>query len=200
MATRGNGKQRLRNFPTAGIDLVEHDLRVDLDIGATGQPDEILVFNGRMVIERGDPYIDEAGRRQIDFYVRSWVATAFSRVFKQQITYILSEDVEQPVSKIISEKGGRDFPATFLFNVVFDVRVGNQTVFRKHEGRPEGHGFTVVPPDGNRRRSPTITAFEPTRVAVEHPKIGVIQLTPRDCNDRKSQTMITFADAEQEQK
>lgn len=188
MAVRG------QNFPRAGVDLVEHQLRVDAVAGRQGRKRgrllETLVFNGRMTIQRGEPYLNEQGRRQIDFTVKSWVASAFSRVLGQDVQYILSERVKQPPSHIISEQKDRDFPATFEFNVIFDARVGNQTILRRHHGRPAGKGFRRVPPGGDRRLSPTITSFEDTVIAVKHPELGDIAFVPKDCNDRTGRTIV----------
>jgi hypothetical protein len=179
-------------FPRAGIDLVHHLLRVQLDIGATGRMDETLQLYGQMLIQRDDPYVNEEGRRQIDFRVMSWVATGWSWVLRQSIAYTLSPDVEQPTSTIIAEQQERDFPATFRFNVIFDARANNQIVLRQHHGRPEGGGFLVVPPDGDRRRSPTLTQFEIERITVAHPLLGDVQAHPLDCNDSGSSTLVTF--------
>jgi hypothetical protein len=183
-----------KRFPRSGVDLVEHQLRVDAVAGREGKKRgrvlETLLFNGRMTLQRGEPYLNDQGRRQIDFTVTSWVASAFSRVLGREIQYILSERVKQPVSRILSEQDGRDFPATFEFNVIFDARVGNETIIRRHHGRPEGHGFRTVPPGGNRRLSPTITSFEDNVISVKHPELGTIAFVPKDCNDRSGRTVM----------
>lgn len=179
-------------FPPAGIDIVDHTLQIQVDVGDDGEIDETLELHGRMQVQRGEPFVNEEGLRQIDFTVMSWVASGWSEILQQNITYVLSEDVEQPPSTIIAEQAETDFPATFAFNVVFDVRANNRVVFRRHEGRPEGHGFLVVPPDGNRENSPTITQFEDAQIVVEHPEIGVIRFMPLDCNDQNSQTIKSF--------
>lgn len=176
-------------FPSAGIDIVDHILRIQVDVGDDGEIDETLTLYGKMLLQRGDPYVTEDGLRQIDFQVMSWMATGWSELFQQNITYVLSEDVEQPMSTITAEQAESDFPATFLFNVIFDVRANNIVMFRRHEGRPEGHGFQVVPPDGNRENSPTITQFEDVAITLEHPQMGIIRFIPLDCNDQSSQTI-----------
>jgi hypothetical protein len=179
-------------FPRAGIDIIHHLLRVQLDVGATGRMDETLNLYGQMLIQREDPYVNGESRRQIDFRVMSWVATGWSWVLRQSVTYMLTEDVEQPVSNIVADQDGSDFPATFRFNVIFDARANNQVVFRRHHGRPEGSGFRVVPPDGNRELSPTMRQFEIERIVVAHPSLGDIQARPLDCNDLDSLTAVTF--------
>lgn len=179
-------------FPTAGIDLVHHALRVRLDVGPTGVGDETVTLYGKMLVSRSEPYANDNGRRQIDFHVRSWEASGWSWTLKQAITYVLSEGVEQPISRIVAEQEGADFPATFGFNVIFDVRVDNQVVFLQQHGEPEAPGFLVVPPNGDRRMSPRITSFEDTRVEVDHPNLGKIQAIPIDCNDLGSLTLATF--------
>jgi hypothetical protein len=188
------------SFPPAGIDRVRHDLRIALleDDGSGNEVElEVLTFEGHMTLERGDPYTNDAGVRQIDFAVVSWSATAWSGVLQQEILYVLSEDVErQPVSTITAEQKDRDFPATFEFNVIFDARANNRPVHRGHHGRPFGHGFRVVPPTGNRLTSPTITGFEDAVIRVQHPeRRTTLIFRPRDCNDQASETVATRAAA-----
>lgn len=178
-------------FPPAGIDIVEHQLRVRLDVGQTGEGDEVIPMKGLMVIERGDPYTNKEDLRQIDFTVRAWQAVGWSWTLKGVLVYVLSEGEEQPTSTIVSEQRESDFPATLQFNVTFDARLNNQPVFRGHKGRPEGHGFFSIPPSGNRKTSPRMTTFETERIAVEHPNLGMIDAIPLDCNDLGSTTLAT---------
>jgi hypothetical protein len=184
---------RQSEFPSAGVDLVYHELRVQLDVGPTGVPDETLTLYGTMLVQRDNPRVNEEGLRQIDFRVLSWKAVGWSSLLKQSVAYVLSEDAEQPASRIVAEQRGSDFPAAFFFNVVFDARVDNRTVFRQHEGRPEGHEFLAVPPNGDRRMSPTIRQFEDMRVRVAAGDLGEIEAIPVDCNDaERSRTLVTF--------
>lgn len=178
-------------FPPAGVDIVEHQLRVRLDVGQTGEGDEVVAMKGLMVIERGDPYTNKDGIRQVDFTVRSWQAVGWSWTLKGVLTYVLSEGEEQPQSIIFSEQKESDFPATIQFNVLFDTRLNNLSVAHRHEGRPEGHRFYSIPPSGNRRTSPRITEFESKRITVDHPALGVIEAIPLDCNDLGSTTVAT---------
>lgn len=196
----GTTGEPMESFPPAGIDRVRHDLRIAMleDDGSGREVElEVLNFEGHMTLERSDPYTNDQGVRQIDFIVTSWTATAWSKVLQQEILYILSEDVEkQPVSTITSGQRGSDFPATFEFNVIFDARVNNRPVHRRHHGRPKGYPFFVVPPTGDRETSPTITEFEDTVIRVQHPERGTdLVFRPRDCNDQSSQTVFTRAAA-----
>lgn len=187
------GEERPTHFPPAGVDLVHHLLRVQLDVGANGKIDETVNLHGTMLIQRGDPYLNRRRRRrQIDFNVMSWVASGWSWTLRQNIAYVLSQDVEQPTSTIVAEQRDSDFPATFTFNVIFDAVADNRTVSRQFAGKPEGQGFLVVPPDGNRKNSPTMTQFEDARIVVEHPALGKIQVNPLDCDDLGSETLVTF--------
>jgi hypothetical protein len=179
-------------FPRSGVDLVYHQLRVRLDVGATGEGDEVVVMSGKMLVLRQDPYVNDNGRKQIDFVVKSWEASGWSWTLKQVLTYVLSEDTDQPTSSIIAEQDDADFPATFVFNVIFDARVDNRTVFRQQHGKPEGAEFRAIPPNGDRRLSPTMRQFEDLRVAVEHPNLGKIEAIPLDCNDLGSRTIALF--------
>src|SRR5688572_9961212 len=108
-----DGHENIR-FPGPGIDLIYHDVVVNLFQVVNGEEVllETLNFSGRMLIERGKPYTNADGFRQIDFIALAWTATAWSKALKQDILYILSQDVEQPVSNIISETKKKDFPAT----------------------------------------------------------------------------------------
>jgi hypothetical protein len=193
-----------RKFPPAGVDLVTHTLRVGLFVDKDGKgdvnrkPDEVLEFKGRMMLEREEARADQGKKvRVVPFRVRSWTASAYSTVLQQDLLYILSEDAEQPVSTITAAQEGRDYPATFSFNVIFDVKANNKTVFRRHHGRPEGRGFRVVPPDGKRENSPTLTRFEQELIAVDHPGIAGAKLIfkPIDCNDNSGRILRTIAAA-----
>lgn len=182
----------LDEFPPAGIDVVHHALRVRLDVGATGTGDETVLLQGKMLVDRSDPYRNGDGVRQIDFHVRSWEAAGWSWTMKESLTYVLAENVEQPTSTIVAEQADSDYPAKFTFNVIFDVRSNNQVVFQRHHGTPEAPGFKTVPPSGEREFSPRITTFETTRVQVEHPDLGMVEAIPIDCNDLGSLTVATF--------
>ena len=187
-----------QGFPPPGVDLVEHTLRIGLYVERGGKadlsskPDETLSFKGRMLIEREEARVSkQTGRNEVPFQVRTWVASAYSQTLQQEILYVLSEDAEQPPSAIQAEQKDADFPATFSFNVIFDVRANNRTVIRRHHGRPEGRGFRVVPPSGDRKESPTITSFETTLISLDHPGKGKIWFKPIDCNDDSGKTLTT---------
>ncbi len=188
----GRAKPRPTQFPPAGIDLITHEVRVRMDAEKLGFS-EIISLDGAMVIQRTDPYINKEKCRQIDFKVLSWVATGWMEKFDSALVYTLSEDVEQPLSSIVAHQTETDFPAAFNFVVIFDARINNRTVFRQLEGRPEGHGFGVVPPTGDRSTSPTITRFmDVGNVKFDHPDIGPILISPIDCNDQSGKTLRTI--------
>lgn len=192
--------QTISEFPTAGMDIVEHELIVDmLQVGEKGKKQKViesLVFKGRMTLERRNPYRitrgKDAGKSKIEFDVLTWVASAFSKELQTEILYILSEDVKQKPSVIIAERPTRDFPAEFIFNVTFDARANNRTIKRRHHGRPHGTGFRTVPPDGSRRNSPTITGFEDNYIQLKHPAYGTIRFVPRQCNDNQGTTIVSL--------
>jgi hypothetical protein len=188
-------------FPPAGIDIVEHELTVDmLQVSEKGKKKKLLeslVFKGRMTLQRSNPYRvargKDAGKSKIEFDVLTWVASAFSQKLQTEILYVLSEDVKQKPSMIIAEQPNRDFPAEFIFNVTFDARANNKTIRRRHHGRPHGTGFRTVPPDGNRRNSPTITGFEDNFIQLKHPTYGTIRFVPRHCNDNEGKTVVALS-------
>jgi hypothetical protein len=179
------------SFPPAGIDLVLHDLRIDVfRVVPDGEELlETLVFEGRMMLQRGDPFTNADGLRQIDFQVLSWDAVAWSQALSIPVVYRSLAGEPQPTSTIVAEQPGSDFPATFDFNVIFDAYAGGILIFPRHHGRPKGHGFHVVPPNGNRQLSPTITIFEQTVIEFDHPELGLLRFKPKDCNDRESRTL-----------
>lgn len=190
-------------FPGAGVDLIEHLLTIDLyKVGGAGKSEKLellesLKFDGRMTVERSHPRIVEhgvnKGRKQITFMVRTWAASTFSTVLGMEILYVLSDDIEQKPCTITAEQDDMDFPATFEFNVIFDVRGNNQVLLKHHHGRPLGRGFHTIPPNGNRKTSPTIVEFEKNYVQLKHPKFGQIRFVPRDCNDKSGVTVVDLS-------
>ncbi len=215
-----DGHDNIR-FPGPGIDLIHHEVAVNLFQVVDGEEVllETLNFQGRMLIERGKAYTNSNGFRQIDFIALSWTATAWSKSLKQDILYILSQDVEQPISNIIAETKEKDFPATIQFDLIFDVRVNNKTIISQHKGRPKGHKFLTIPPavDTRTELSPTVSRFgaddimdvgvaanEKGEVTFRHnpPKSffkdegGMVQLRvlPIDCHDKAGTTLVSFAE------
>jgi len=214
-----DGHDNIR-FPGPGIDLIHHEVTVNLFQVVDGEEVllEMLNFQGRMLIERGKAYTNADGYRQVDFIALAWTATAWSKVLKQDILYILSEDVEQPLSNIIAETKRSDFPATIQFDLIFDVRVNNKTIIRQHKGRPKGHKFLTIPPavDTRTELSPTVSLFGADdimdvgvgatakgEIAFRHnPPAsffkdgGMLQLRvlPVDCNDKAGTTLVSFAE------
>lgn len=215
-----DGHDNIR-FPGPGIDLIHHDVAVNLFQVVNGEEVllESLIFHGRMLIERGRAYKNADGFRQVDFIALSWTATAWSKSLKQDVLYILSQDVEQPISNIIAETKTSDFPATIQFDLIFDVRLNNKTIIRQHRGRPKGHKFLTIPPAADTRTelSPTVSLFgaddimdvgigadERGEVTITHnPPAGflkqgggMIQLRvlPVDCNDKAGTTLVSFAE------
>jgi hypothetical protein len=157
-----DGHDNIR-FPGPGIDLIHHEVAVNLFQVVNGEDVllETLNFSGRMLIKRGKAYTNSDGYRQVDFVALAWTATAWSKSLKKDILYILSEDVEQPISNIIVETKAKDFPATIQFDLIFDVRINNHTIIRKHKGRPKGHKFLTIPPASDVRTelTPVVSLF-----------------------------------------
>lgn len=177
-------------FPKAGIDFIQHDLRVRL-CNKKRDFDETVTLTGAMTIQRGDPYAGKNTCRIIDFKVISWVASGWIEKMGVALSYVAVEGEDQPVSTIEAEQPDSDFPATFNFDVLFDVRINNELVFRRLHGRPKGRHFRQVPPTGNRRLTPTITEFvDLNQVRIDHPQFGPITATPIDCNDQSGKTVL----------
>ena len=214
-----DGHDNMR-FPGPGIDLIYHEVAVNLFQVVNNEEVllETLNFQGRMLIERGKAYTNAEGFRQVDFIALAWTATAWSKSLKQDILYILSQDVEQPISNIIAETKKKDFPATIQFDVIFDVRLNNKTIIRQHRGRPKGHKFLTIPPavDTRTELSPTVSLFGADDIMdvgiganekgemtiTQNPPAaflkqgGMIQLRvlPVDCNDKAGTTLVSFAE------
>jgi hypothetical protein len=215
-----DGRDNIR-FPGPGIDLIHHEVAVNLF--QVVNKEEVLLetlnFQGRMLIERGKAYTNADGFRQIDFIALAWTATAWSKSLKQDILYILSEDVEQPKSNIISETKKTDFPATIQFDLIFDVRVNNKTIIRQHKGRPKGHKFLTIPPAADTRTelAPTVSLFghddimdvgvaatargemifrhnPPAAFFEEEGGLVQLRVLPIDCNDKAGTTLVHFAE------
>jgi hypothetical protein len=179
----------MKKFPRGGIDSIQHELRIQLS-SEDGKYEEIVELTGSMMIQRTDPYRDKKGNQTVDFKVISWVASGWIESMGAAISYVSVEGEDQPVSTIVSEKPDSDFPAVFNFNVLFDVRINNELVYRRLHGRPEGGGFHRIPPNGIRRISPTITRFvDLDQVEVKHPALGKIFAKPLDCNDKSGKTI-----------
>jgi hypothetical protein len=215
-----DGHDNIR-FPGPGIDLIHHEVAVNLF--QVVNKEEVLLetlnFQGRMLIERGKAYTNANGFRQVDFIALAWTATAWSKSLKQDILYILSQDVEQPLSNIISETKKKDFPATIQFDLIFDVRVNNKTIIVQHKGRPKGHKFLTIPPavDTRTELAPTVSLFghddimdvgvgatEKGEMTFKHnppasffkEEGGMVQLRvlPIDCHDKAGTTLVSFAE------
>lgn len=186
------------SFPTAGMDLITHQITVGLHQvnpdNTLGNLLETLEFKGRMLIERGDPFDNEdLGRRQIEFIVKSWEADAWSDKLNTLVVYKLS-NVEQKPSTITAEQKESDYPATIHFRVTFDAYAYDDPFTIVYEGEPTGPSFMEVPPSGNRRTSPTITRFDTGKIEMDHPTFGRLRLVPIACNDEGGDTLVTFTE------
>ncbi|HEX2253027.1 MAG TPA: hypothetical protein VHQ65_07155 [Thermoanaerobaculia bacterium] len=188
-------------FPAAGLDVVDHTLRVAIHQVATDgtkTPLETLTFRGRLLLERSDPYINADNRQHIDFQVKSWEANAYSSKLGTLVTYRLNPAVQQKLGSIEAQQVGSAFPATFTFKLTFDAIAYGSTFVEAFEGEPILENFLEVPPSGNRRTSPTVTRFESHRVMMQHPELGTLEFTPLDCEDESGDVLQTFAAGEGE--
>jgi hypothetical protein len=194
----GAGTESPVTFPSAGMDIMTHQITVGLyQVGPNGELGnllETLEFKGRMLLERGDPFLNEdLGRRQVDFVVKSWEADAWSEKLNTLVVYKLS-DVEQKTSTITAEQKESDFPARIHFNVTFDTYVYEEPIITEYVGEPDGGSFMEVPPSGNRRTSPTITRFDTGRIETDHPTLGRLRFVPIACNDETGETLVTYTE------
>ncbi len=191
----------MKAFPPAGLDLVTHQLQIQLwSVGADGNNErllETLKFEGRMLLERRNPAVNRDGYRQIEFVVKNWEAFAWSEKLDTLITYRLTEGVPQRLSTITAQQRGSDFPARFHFNVTFDAIAYGERFFEEYTGEPDSIEFYEVPPSGNRATSPTLRGFESTRIEMTHPSLGRLRFVPVECNDSSGRTIASFASGTQ---
>lgn len=184
-------------FPGAGLDMISHKLTIGLyRADAQGQPGErleTLKFRGRMLVERGDPYVTKEGLREIPFLVKNWEAFAWSDRLNSTVVYSLA-DVPQKMSTITAQQKESDYPAAFHFRVLFNADAFGQKITPvPYCGEPEGTLFMEVPPSGNRRTSPALTKFESTRIKADHPELGGLIFVPEDCGDEEGTTLVTYS-------
>lgn len=208
-------------FPSAGIDLIHHEVRVNI-FQVKNKKEyrlETVTFSGRMVIERGNPYKNKEGVSQVDFIVKSWVASTWSKSLKQQLIYSLSADTEQPMSQIIAGQKNADYPASIQFNVIFDAIANSRIIKPKHHGRPAATKFMSIPPaeNGDVKLAPTMTTFGDDdiidsfvvlrggkveflsaneKLSVKDARVLHLRIKPLDCNDKEGKTVVTFVDLE----
>jgi hypothetical protein len=185
------------SFPPAGVDTINHKVTIGLytvdEEGKQGKLLETLEFSGRMLIERGDPYVNGAGYRQIAFVVKNWEAYAWSDTLNSMVVYSLADDVPQKTSTITAQQKESDYPARFRFIVTFHATAfGQRLTEEPYPGEPEGEGFMEVPPSGNRRTSPALSKFEATRIEADHPTLGRIMFVPVSCGDEEGSTLVTY--------
>jgi hypothetical protein len=187
------------SFPGAGVDTISHKVTIGLysadEAGNQGKLLETLEFNGRMLIERGDPYVNGAGYRQVAFTVKNWEAFAWSDKLNSMVVYSLADEVPQKTSTITAQQKESDYPARFRFIVTFHANAfGQRLTEEPYPGEPSGEGFMEVPPSGNRRTSPALSTFEATRISADHPTLGRIMFVPVSCGDEEGTTLVTYTD------
>lgn len=186
------------SFPKAGVDVINHKVTIGLhrvdESGKQGPLLETLEFKGRMLVERGDPYVNAEGLREISFVVKNWEAFAWSDRLNSMVVYSLA-DVPQKISTITAQQKGSDYPARFHFIVTFHANAFGETITDDpYPGEPQGEGFMEVPPSGNRRTSPALSKFESTRIETDHPTLGRIMFVPLTCGDEEGLTLVTYTD------
>lgn len=186
------------SFPKAGADVITHAVTIGLysvdESGKQGKLLETLDFKGRMLVERGDPYVNADGFRQIAFVVKSWEAFAWSEKLNSMVVYSLA-DVPQRTSTITAQQKESDYPARFHFIVTFHANAfGQRLTDDPYPGEPQGEGFMEVPPSGNRRTSPALSKFEATRIEADHPILGKVMFVPFSCGDEEGNTLVTYTE------
>lgn len=148
MTTVMREKVASTTFPATGVDNLVSSLIAELDLSGDGTQVETIVMSSLLRIERSEPYVNEAGLRQIDAHMRHWSAKGFSKLLNATLEYVLA-DGEQPLSEIVAQQPGADFPAEVTFRAIFDVKLNGEVIIEGLEGTAHGTGWMSVPPKGD---------------------------------------------------
>lgn len=80
-----------------------------------------------------------------EFQILQWEVTGHSKAIGGHISFTLS-DCAQPRSVVVAMQKGSDFPATIVYNAVFDVFLDKKRVLTSQIGLGVATGITQIPP------------------------------------------------------
>jgi hypothetical protein len=129
--------------PIAEVEYQQSTLTIP--IIANGDVKEFVKMTAALQLDRGAPVTNGGGHRQFEFAIATWEVAGFSEFLGEWITITLS-DTPQPRSLAIAQQAGADYPATIVYNAIFDVFVGKRLVAEKVTGLGVGVDAYEVPP------------------------------------------------------
>lgn len=132
------------NFPATGG--VDHEVTsISIPVYFEGEYVETMEGKAYLKIRREEPYKNLFNRGQLDFFVEQWEVIAFSKQLNSNVFMTLS-DVPQPKNTTLANQEGADYPATIVYNAMYDVYVGNQKVLENQPGLGIAPEIYSVPP------------------------------------------------------
>jgi len=107
---------------------------------------DVMTFDAYMRLLREPAIRNGLGLRQFEFYIDAWELTnTFSQGLNAHVTFTLS-DVIQPKSICYANQRGADFPATIVYNAIYDVYVGAERIIEKQPGTAIATPVRQIPP------------------------------------------------------
>jgi hypothetical protein len=137
-----------RLFPAeAGIEHERSVVTIPITVAGDQDPVEILKLDALMKLQRNIPFTNAANIRQFTFQILEWELYGRSSALNSNVTFTLSDTV-QPVSLCAASGPERDFPATIVYNAIYDAYVGTMRVVQNRPGVAFSHAVTQIPPRG----------------------------------------------------
>jgi hypothetical protein len=105
-----------------------------------------MVFDAYMRLLREAPIRNGLGFRQFEFYIDAWELTnTYSRGLNGNITFTLSK-VEQPKSICIALQRESDYPATIVYNAIYDIYFDREKIVENQPGVAYATPVREIPP------------------------------------------------------
>jgi len=117
---------------------------LSLPVGKDGEILETVQLDAFLKLHRFKPQT-ALGIRHFEFQILRWEVLGKSEVFGGQIGFSLS-DVPQPRSVCIANDSSSDFPATIIYNAIYDVYLNGCCVMQNLPGLGIGRGVMEIPP------------------------------------------------------
>lgn len=107
---------------------------------------DVLVFDAYMRLLRERPIRNGIGVRQFEFYIDAWELTnTYSKGLNANITFTLS-DTEQPKSLCVARERESDYPATIIYNAIYDVYLDHEKIIENQPGVAFATPVWEIPP------------------------------------------------------
>lgn len=141
---------RPKEFPADGeLEYERSVIRIPFALKGQKETDrqvEIMTFDAYMRLLREAPIRNGLGVRQFEFYIDAWELTnTYSVGLNTDVTFTLSDTV-QPKSICFANSRESDYPATIIYNAVYDVYVGKERVIEKQPGTAMATPVWEIPP------------------------------------------------------